>query len=123
MADEEAKQKEALNAQLKEYIAEWRKTRERRKMSSRSSKRSRPRGIQSFDASSTWKAGFFPCNSNINCCDRTDSYYLIFWYRSNDSYGCRFKIKPKISFSSQQKVLFEAITSTSFPTVSMIVGL
>jgi len=27
MADEEAKQKEALNSQLKEYIAEWRKTR------------------------------------------------------------------------------------------------
>jgi len=29
MADEEAKQKEALNATLKEYIAEWRKTREK----------------------------------------------------------------------------------------------
>merc|ERR1712179_854408 len=30
MADEEAKQKEALNATLKEYIAEWRKTREKK---------------------------------------------------------------------------------------------
>merc|ERR1711955_91351 len=29
MAEEEAKQKEALNATLKEYIAEWRKTREK----------------------------------------------------------------------------------------------
>merc|ERR1711931_100276 len=29
MADEEAKQKEALNNTLKEYIAEWRKTREK----------------------------------------------------------------------------------------------
>jgi len=29
MADEEAKQKEALNATLKEYISEWRKTREK----------------------------------------------------------------------------------------------
>merc|ERR1719299_223712 len=29
MADEEAKQKEALNEQLKEYISEWRKTREK----------------------------------------------------------------------------------------------
>merc|ERR1712076_164488 len=29
MADEEAKQKEALNATLKEYIAEWRKAREK----------------------------------------------------------------------------------------------
>jgi troponin T len=29
MADEEAKQKEALNSTLKEYIAEWRKTREK----------------------------------------------------------------------------------------------
>ena len=29
MADEEAKQKEALNATLKEYISEWRATREK----------------------------------------------------------------------------------------------
>merc|ERR1712042_402735 len=30
MADEEAKQKEQLNATLKEYISEWRKTREKK---------------------------------------------------------------------------------------------
>merc|ERR1712126_134936 len=36
MAEEEAKQKEALNATLKEYIAEWRKTRERRRKRRRS---------------------------------------------------------------------------------------
>merc|ERR1711915_134205 len=52
----------------------------------------------------------------------TDMWQTSTSHRRN-SYGCRFKIKPKTSFSSQQKVLFEAITSTSFPTVSMIVGL
>merc|ERR1711973_972878 len=41
MADDEAKRKEELNNQLKEYISEW------RKMSSQSSRRSRPRGRRS----------------------------------------------------------------------------
>merc|ERR1712179_872682 len=50
MADEEAKQKEALNATLKEYIAEWRKTREKEeelmKMKEKQAKRKEIRAEQ-----------------------------------------------------------------------------
>merc|ERR1712226_1308190 len=51
MADEEAKQKEALNATLKEYIAEWRKTREKEeeelmKMKEKQAKRKETRAEQ-----------------------------------------------------------------------------
>merc|ERR1719483_350145 len=49
MADaaEEAKQKEALNGQLKEYIAEWRKTREKEEEELKKLRRSRQRGRKS----------------------------------------------------------------------------
>merc|ERR1712032_1536153 len=92
MADEEAKQKEALNATLKEYISEWRKTREEeelKKLKEKQAKRKEIRAEQEKKLNQP-NANSVRCPTvhfhlwRISCCNKYD---FSSWYGSNDSDG------------------------------------